>query len=138
MKREHFVFDLIFLIPSSLLPHSIYVFKILINPHQFHACHAHDIALPEFVKRPQDVKTGINSAVKLECSALGNPQPSVFWTKEGSHELMFPDNAYGRVHITAEGTLEIQNVQKVDAGFYVCSAFSTAGSGTVRAFVDVS
>lgn len=95
-------------------------------------------ALPEFVKKPQDVKTGINGAVKLECSASGNPQPSVFWTKEGSQELMFPDNIYGRLHVTAEGTLEIQNVQKNDAGFYVCSAFSVAGSGTTRAFLQVS
>jgi hypothetical protein len=76
--------------------------------------------------------------VKMECSSSGNPQPSVFWTKEGSQELMFPDNIYGRIHVTAEGTLEIQNVQKNDAGFYVCSAFSVAGSGTTRALLQVS
>lgn len=76
--------------------------------------------------------------VKFECVASGNPQPSVFWTKEGSTELMFPDNSYGQFHVSAEGTLEVRNVKKDDAGYYVCSAFSVAGSGTTRAFLQVS
>lgn len=91
-----------------------------------------------FVTKPQDVKTGINGVAKFECVASGNPQPSVFWTKEGSKELMFPDNSYGHFRVSSEGTLEIQSVQKDDAGYYVCSAFSVAGSGTTRAFLQVS
>lgn len=75
---------------------------------------------------------------KFECVASGNPQPSVFWTKEGSQELMFPDNTYGHFRVSSEGTLEISNVRKDDAGYYVCSAFSVAGSGTTRAFLQVS
>ena len=51
---------------------------------------------------------------------------------------MFPDNTYGRHHVTLEGTLEIKAVKKEDAGYYVCSAFSVAGSGTTRAFLEVS
>lgn len=51
---------------------------------------------------------------------------------------MFPDNTYGRHHVTLEGTLEIKTVKKEDAGYYVCSAFSVAGSGTTRAFLEVS
>jgi roundabout, axon guidance receptor 2 len=91
-----------------------------------------------FLTKPQDIKTGINGVAKFECVATGNPQPSVFWTKEGSQELMFPDNAYGHLQVTSEGTLEIKSVQKEDAGYYVCSAFSIAGSGTTRAFLQVS
>lgn len=52
--------------------------------------------------------------------------------------LMFPDNSYGHVHITNQGTLQIQGVQKDDAGFFVCSALSVAGSSTIRAFLQVT
>lgn len=75
---------------------------------------------------------------KFECVASGNPQPSVYWTKEGMKELMFPDNTYDRHHVTLEGVLEIKDVRKDDAGYYVCSAFSIAGSATTRAFLEVS
>ena len=51
---------------------------------------------------------------------------------------MFPDNVYGHLQVTSDGTLEIRSVQKDDAGYYVCSAFSVAGSGTTRAFLQVS
>lgn len=88
--------------------------------------------------KPQYVKTGLNGLAKFECAASGNPQPSIYWTKEGSQELMFPDNTYDRHHVTLEGTLEIKSVRKEDAGYYVCSAFSVAGSGTTRAFLEVS
>lgn len=111
---------------------SPFVVKILINFHQF--C----VALPVFLTKPQDSKTAINGVAKFECVASGNPQPSVFWTKEGSQELMFPENSYGQFHVSSEGTLEIRNARKDDAGYYVCSAFSVAGSGTTRAFLQVS
>jgi hypothetical protein len=91
-----------------------------------------------FDTKPQDVKSGMNGVAKFECVASGNPQPSVYWTKEGSQELMFPDNTYGRHHVTLEGVLEIKGVRKEDAGYYVCSAFSVAGSGSTRAFLEVS
>jgi roundabout, axon guidance receptor 2 len=84
------------------------------------------------------VKIGVNGMAKFECVASGNPQPSVYWTKEGMKELMFPDNTYDRHHVTLEGVLEIKNIQKDDAGYYVCSAFSVAGSATTRAFLEVS
>lgn len=50
---------------------------------------------------------------------------------------MFPGNAYGRLHVTSQGTLHIQGVQREDSGFLVCSALSVAGSDTVRVFLQV-
>jgi len=94
-------------------------------------------AAPTFTTKPQDQKVGLNGLASFECVATGNPPPSVFWTKEGSQVLMFPGNAYGHLHVTPEGTLKIQGVQREDAGFLVCSALSVAGSTTVRAFLQV-
>lgn len=50
---------------------------------------------------------------------------------------MFPDTSYGHMHVSTQGTLRIQGVQREDDGFLVCSALSVAGSNTVRAFLQV-
>lgn len=52
--------------------------------------------------------------------------------------LMFPGNSYGHTHVTNQGTLQIRGVQKEDAGYFVCSALSVAGSATTRAFLQVT
>lgn len=70
--------------------------------------------------------------------ATGNPPPSVFWSREGSQMLMFPDNNYGHMSVNSQGTLQIRGVQKEDAGYFVCSALSVAGSATIRAFLQVT
>lgn len=95
-------------------------------------------APPNFSIKPQDRKVGLNGVATFECVASGNPPPSVFWTKEGSQMLMFPDNSYGHIHVTNQGTLQIRGAQKEDAGYFVCSALSVAGSATIRAFLQVT
>lgn len=96
------------------------------------------VAQPSFNVKPQDQKIGLNGVASFECRATGNPPPSVFWAREGSQMLMFPDNSYGHIHVTSQGTLQIRGVQKEDAGYYVCSALSVAGSATIRAFLQVT
>ncbi|XP_022250444.1 roundabout homolog 2-like, partial [Limulus polyphemus] len=39
---------------------------------------------PAFLVRPKNQRVGLNSNVKFECIATGNPPPSIFWTKEGN------------------------------------------------------
>ncbi|XP_060653021.1 LOW QUALITY PROTEIN: protein sax-3 [Drosophila nasuta] len=95
-------------------------------------------APPSFSKRPTNTKVGLNGQVQLPCVATGNPPPSVFWTKEGVSTLMFPNTSHGRQQISAEGTLQISDVQQDDEGFYVCSAFSVVDSSTVRIYLQVS
>ncbi|XP_065216561.1 roundabout homolog 2 isoform X2 [Planococcus citri] len=95
-------------------------------------------APPSFITKPSDQKVGLNGVATFECVADGNPPPSVFWTKEGSQVLLFPGMAHGHFHVTQNGALRIQGVQKEDAGYLVCSALSVAGSTTVRAFLQVS
>lgn len=97
----------------------------------------HFPAPPVFLKKPLDQRVGLNGVARFDCEVEGNPKPSVFWTKEGSQTLMFPGNAYGRLHVSPEGTLNIQGVQREDSGYLVCSALSAAGSDTARAFLQV-
>ena len=50
----------------------------------------------------------MNGIAKFDCEATGNPPPSVFWTKEGSQELMFAGTTHGQMFVSQEGTLTIQ------------------------------
>ena len=95
-------------------------------------------APPEFLTKPEDIVIGLNGIASFECVASGNPPPSIFWAKEGSQILMFPENSYGPVQVTQQGTLQIRGVQNEDSGYFVCSALSVAGSATTRAFLQVS
>lgn len=47
-------------------------------------------ARPNFLIRPRDQRIGLNGIAKMECSATGNPPPSIFWTKEGNQVIYFP------------------------------------------------
>lgn len=71
-------------------------------------------AHPSFVVKPKDQRVGMNGIAKFECEASGNPPPSVFWTKEGSQELMFAGTTHGQMFVSDDGTLTIQ------VGFFSC------------------
>ena len=60
------------------------------------------------MEKPRDQRVGMNGIAKFVCKASGNPPPSVFWTKEGSQELIFAGTTHGQMHVTSEGTLTIQ------------------------------
>ncbi|XP_058465056.1 roundabout homolog 2-like isoform X2 [Malaya genurostris] len=93
---------------------------------------------PTFIIRPQDQRTNLNGVATFKCTASGNPPPSVFWSKEGSQTLMFPNNTYGNIHISNQGSLQVRGAQKDDDGYFVCSALSVAGSTTSRAYLQVT
>ncbi|KAL1373632.1 hypothetical protein pipiens_001693 [Culex pipiens pipiens] len=93
---------------------------------------------PSFTVRPQDQRVVPNGVATFRCAATGSPAPSVFWTKEGSPTLMFPNNTYGGIQIGGQGALQIRGVQREDEGYYVCSALSVAGSVTSRVYLQVT
>lgn len=95
-------------------------------------------APPAFTMNLTDLTLPLNAKATFDCSAKGNPKPSVFWSREGSQELLFPGNDYGHLHITQDGTLIIRGVTKDDAAFYICSTLSAAGSATARASLVVT
>nr|XP_040563510.1 roundabout homolog 2-like [Lepeophtheirus salmonis] len=95
-------------------------------------------AKPAIQTKPKDQRIGMNGIAKFECSAGGNPPPSLFWTKEGSQELMFAGTKYGQRSVSEDGTLFIQGVRKEDEGFYICSALSVAGSTATKAYLEVT
>ncbi|XP_044580244.1 protein sax-3-like isoform X1 [Cotesia glomerata] len=94
---------------------------------------------PVFTNFPKDETVSGGSDVSFACSARGAPKPSIFWTREGSQELMFPGNVYqGRYTVSEDGSLHIKQAVKKDEGHYVCSAISQAGASTATVFLQVT
>lgn len=50
---------------------------------------------------------------------------------------MFPDHSYGHFSVKEDGMLVIDQVQKEDAGMFICQAQSVAGSAVVKAELTV-
>ncbi|XP_053561998.1 roundabout homolog 1 isoform X1 [Bombina bombina] len=96
---------------------------------------------PNFVVRPRDQVVALGRTVTFQCEATGNPQPAIFWQKEGSQNLLFtyqPPQSSSRFSVSQTGDLTITNVQKSDVGYYICQTLNVAGSITTKAFLEVT
>ncbi|XP_029422965.1 roundabout homolog 2 isoform X11 [Nannospalax galili] len=99
------------------------------------------VAPPQFVVRPRDQIVAQGRTVTFPCETKGNPQPAVFWQKEGSQNLLFPNQPQqpnSRCSVSPTGDLTITNIQRSDAGYYVCQALTVAGSILAKAQLEVT
>ncbi|XP_066204097.1 roundabout homolog 2 isoform X5 [Saccopteryx leptura] len=102
---------------------------------------ARPVAPPQFVVRPRDQIVAQGRTVTFPCETKGNPQPAVFWQKEGSQNLLFPNQpqqANSRCSVSPTGDLTITNIQRSDAGYYICQALTVAGSILAKAQLEVT
>ncbi|XP_056415340.1 roundabout homolog 1 isoform X3 [Hyla sarda] len=96
---------------------------------------------PNFVVKPRDQVVALGRTVTFQCEATGNPQPAIFWQKEGSQNLLFsyqPPLSSSRFSVSQTGDLTIVNVQKSDVGYYICQTLNVAGSITTKAYLEVT
>uniref|UniRef100_A0A4W6F711 Roundabout guidance receptor 2 n=1 Tax=Lates calcarifer TaxID=8187 RepID=A0A4W6F711_LATCA len=96
---------------------------------------------PQFVVRPRDQIVAQGRTATFPCETRGKPQPTVFWQREGSQDLLFPNQpAQGdsRVSVSMNGELTISSVQRSDAGYYICQALTVAGSIMAKAQLEVA
>ncbi|XP_078515094.1 roundabout homolog 2 [Lissotriton helveticus] len=98
-------------------------------------------APPQFVVRPRDQIMAQGRTVTFPCETKGNPQPAVFWQKEGSQNLLFPNQPLqpsSRYSVSPTGDLTITNIQRADSGYYICQALTVAGSILAKAQLEVT
>uniref|UniRef100_A0A673Z850 Roundabout guidance receptor 2 n=1 Tax=Salmo trutta TaxID=8032 RepID=A0A673Z850_SALTR len=96
---------------------------------------------PQFVVRPRDQIVAQGHTATFPCETKGNPQPTVFWQREGSQDLLFPSQPVqgdSRVSVSVSGELTISSVQRSDAGYYTCQALTVAGSILAKAQLEVA
>ncbi|XP_031153229.1 roundabout homolog 2 isoform X14 [Sander lucioperca] len=102
---------------------------------------ARPVAAPQFVIRPRDQIVAQGRTATFPCETKGNPQPAVFWQKEGSQNLLFPNQPQqpsSRFSVSSSGDLTISSVQRADAGYYICQALTVAGSILAKAQLEVT
>uniref|UniRef100_A0A8C6KGT1 Roundabout, axon guidance receptor, homolog 2 (Drosophila) n=1 Tax=Nothobranchius furzeri TaxID=105023 RepID=A0A8C6KGT1_NOTFU len=98
-------------------------------------------APPQFVIRPRDQIVSQGRTATFPCEAKGNPQPAVFWQKEGNQNLLFPNQPQqpnSRFSVSPSGDLTVSSVQRGDAGYYICQALTVAGSILAKAQLEVT
>uniref|UniRef100_A0A8C5HW46 Roundabout homolog 1-like n=1 Tax=Gouania willdenowi TaxID=441366 RepID=A0A8C5HW46_GOUWI len=96
---------------------------------------------PAFVVRPKNQVVAVGRTVTFQCEATGNPQPAIFWQREGSESLLFsyqPPQPFSRLSVSQMGSLTITDVQRSDGGFYSCQALNIAGSVITKALLEVT
>uniref|UniRef100_A0A3Q0S8E0 Roundabout guidance receptor 1 n=1 Tax=Amphilophus citrinellus TaxID=61819 RepID=A0A3Q0S8E0_AMPCI len=96
---------------------------------------------PAFAIRPRNQVVSVGRTVTFQCEATGNPQPAIFWQREGSESLLFsyqPPQPFSRLSVSQMGSLTITNVQRSDGGFYSCQALNIAGSVITKALLEVT
>ncbi|XP_074627718.1 obscurin-like isoform X2 [Acropora palmata] len=78
------------------------------------------VSLPQFTsKPPSKIVSMLNSTVRLNCSATGDPQTIISWRKQGGQ---LPVGRSQQIN----GALVITNLQQSDAGSYICTAASAS------------
>uniref|UniRef100_A0A673Y106 DS cell adhesion molecule like 1 n=1 Tax=Salmo trutta TaxID=8032 RepID=A0A673Y106_SALTR len=68
--------------------------------------------------------------VRLPCSSVGEPTPTIKWTKD-SEDTAIPVTLDGQRLIMANGTLILRSVKAEDSGYYTCTATNTLGFDTI-------
>ncbi|XP_069852911.1 contactin-5 isoform X1 [Dipodomys merriami] len=80
---------------------------------------------------PPVVAAAKGTTVKMECFALGNPVPTITWTKVSA---AIPGKARLR---KSQAVLEIPNLQLEDAGLYECRAENSRGRNAFRGQLQI-
>ncbi|XP_026519885.1 roundabout homolog 1 isoform X4 [Notechis scutatus] len=96
---------------------------------------------PHFIVKPRDQVATLGRTITFQCEATGNPQPAIFWRREGSQNLLFsyqPPQSSNRFSVSQTGDLTITNVQRSDVGYYICQTLNVAGSITTKAYLEVT
>ncbi|XP_074981330.1 putative oxidoreductase PXDNL isoform X3 [Caretta caretta] len=90
-------------------------------------------ALPVFSQLPQDTSAEVGKNVEIPCSAHGEPQPTISWSKTG---VQITES--GKFHVNSDGTLTIRDLGQADQGRYECVARNSFGLATTSMVLTVT
>ncbi|XP_044107539.1 immunoglobulin superfamily member 10 [Neovison vison] len=78
-----------------------------------------------------------NSDAFLPCEAVGNPLPTILWTRVSSGFDLSKRKQNSRFQVLSNGTLAIQRVGIQDRGQYLCSASNLLGTDRLHVTLSV-
>uniref|UniRef100_A0A1I7WEK3 Ig-like domain-containing protein n=1 Tax=Heterorhabditis bacteriophora TaxID=37862 RepID=A0A1I7WEK3_HETBA len=86
---------------------------------------------PRIMSTPQDKEVNEREHASFRCDAVGNPSPTIFWTRAGDDQII----AKGEVFVHqiprsygVESRLTIQGLKESDFGIYNCTANNGLGA----------
>ncbi|XP_042162894.1 matrix-remodeling-associated protein 5-like [Oncorhynchus tshawytscha] len=85
--------------------------------------------------RPMSVPAEIDTL--LPCEAIGQPPPTITWTKVSTGAVMSLDYKAERFQVLPNGTFLIRSVQVQDRGTYICSAQNSVGLDRAMVTLEV-
>jgi len=85
-----------------------------------------DVTAPVFTRETLDNKDYFSKqsgdSLKIACEAKGNPEPEIFWFKDG-----VPFDADGIKYKNGKSSLKMKNLMQVDSAVYSCQAKNLVG-----------
>ncbi|KAM0731548.1 Myosin light chain kinase, smooth muscle [Formica fusca] len=94
---------------------------------------------PSFCTRLTNRIVGTGMRTRLTCTVLGNPEPRVYWTRDGQ-KLDVSDSRCRTRYENGMAYLELYDALPTDAGIYACVAENTHGisstESTLRVYSD--
>ncbi|VDK82636.1 unnamed protein product [Litomosoides sigmodontis] len=98
-------------------------------------CEASNIAALPIVSIHQDDNVRpIDSAIRMECQVIGNPEPSLSWSKDGQ-PLISSTNG---IKFSSNGKrLDIARLKQSHVGEYTCTAMNEVGTSSATVHIDV-
>uniref|UniRef100_A0A158Q7F2 Myosin light chain kinase, smooth muscle n=1 Tax=Elaeophora elaphi TaxID=1147741 RepID=A0A158Q7F2_9BILA len=92
---------------------------------------------PKFEVPLEDKTALAGKEVKLKCRILGDPQPQITWTKDGT---TISTTRHQKLQFTEDGwcSLTIFNCTAEDTGFYLCTASNVLGSESSQLMLTVA
>lgn len=94
---------------------------------------------PSFCTRLTNRIVGTGMRTRLTCTVLGNPEPRVYWTRDGQ-KLDVSDSRCRTRYENGMAYLELYDALSTDAGIYACVAENTHGisstESTLRVYSD--
>ncbi|XP_068613407.1 immunoglobulin superfamily member 10-like [Brachionichthys hirsutus] len=90
------------------------------------------VAYPSRILEPKirELKYHAGNTVELKCKAEGRPPPMISWILANRTQVRGLNKYMGRVSISGDGTLVIEQVSVYDRGHYKCIASNPAGADT--------
>ena len=95
-----------------------------------------DVTAPVFTRDTREGKQFFakqsGDSFKVTCEARGNPEPEIFWFKDG-----VPFDADGIKYRNGRSTIKLKNLMEVDSAVYTCQAKNMVGSVTRNVTLSV-
>ena len=95
-----------------------------------------DVTAPVFTRDTLDSKKYFTKqsgdSFKIACGATGNPEPDIFWFKDG-----VPFDADGIKYRNGKSTIKMKNLMEVDSAVYTCHARNLVGAVTRNVTLSV-